>query len=156
MYKHLIVAVDGSETALNALEHACRLAKLSAAKLTLVHVANPTEYLALSPGFLQEAEYEQAAKEHGSDVLAEADKFAREQGAENVATHLLVTAKGAKEMAHELVDYAHEQQGDLLVLGTHGRSGLMHLLMGSFTETVMRQTRLPLLVIRSSDSTAEA
>ena len=51
-------------------------------------------------------------------------------------------------MAKSLVDYATEQKADLLVLGTHGRTGLMHLLMGSFAETVMRETRLPLLIIR--------
>ena len=54
-------------------------------------------------------------------------------------------------MAQELVDYADEQGANLLVLGTHGRTGLMHLLMGSFAETVMRQSHLPLLVIRSED-----
>lgn len=155
MYKYLVVAVDGSQTAMEALKHACALAKMSQdGKLMLVHVANPTEYLALSPGFLQESEYEAAAKEHGSEVLKEAKEFAVEQGVATVDTHLLVSARGAKDMAHELVAYAAETGADLMVLGTHGRSGLMHLLMGSFTETVMRQTKLPLLVIRSNDEAA--
>lgn len=52
-------------------------------------------------------------------------------------------------MAQMLVDYADEKSSDLIILGTHGRSGLMHLLMGSFAETVMRETNLPLLIIRS-------
>ena len=46
MYKHLVVAVDGSETSLNALKHAAELASLNKAQLTLVHVANPAEYMA--------------------------------------------------------------------------------------------------------------
>ena len=60
-------------------------------------------------------------------------------------------------MAQELVDYADAQGADLIVIGTHCRTGLMHLLMGSFAETVMRQSHLPLLVIRSqsSEETAE-
>ena len=41
MYKHLVVAVDGSETSLNALKHAAELASVNNARLTLVHVANP-------------------------------------------------------------------------------------------------------------------
>ena len=45
-------------------------------------------------------------------------------------------------MAQDLVDYADNNGADLLVLGTHGRTGLMHLLMGSFAETVMRQSHL--------------
>ncbi len=149
MYKHLVVAVDGSTTSLNALNHAAGLAKLSQAKLTLVNVANPTEYMTLAPEFLQHESYEAAAVANGNSVLEAAANLAKNQGVEDVNTHLLVAVKGAKEMAQELVDYAAAQQADLLVLGTHGRSGLMHLLMGSFAETVMRQTSLPLLIIRS-------
>ena len=47
MYKHLVVAVDGSEISVNALRHACSVAAAGKAKLTLVHVANPAEYMAL-------------------------------------------------------------------------------------------------------------
>ncbi|MDO1510577.1 MULTISPECIES: universal stress protein [unclassified Neisseria] len=149
MYKHLVVAVDGSATALNALQHASELARVGNAQLTLVHVANPAEYMALAPEFLQHESYEAAAIAQGNEVLEFAEKSAKEKGVANVAKHLLVANKGAREMAQELVDYADEQGADLLVLGTHGRSGLMHLLMGSFAETVMRQSHLPLLVIRS-------
>ena len=49
MYKHLVVAVDGSETSINALKHAAELAGVNSARLTLVHVANPAEYMALAP-----------------------------------------------------------------------------------------------------------
>ena len=59
-------------------------------------------------------------------------------------------------MAHGLVEYADSHGADLIVIGTHGRSGLMHLLMGSFAETVMRQSHLPLLVIRSAAVEEEA
>lgn len=51
MYKHLVVAVDGSETSINALKHAAELAGVNGARLTLVHVANPAEYMALAPEF---------------------------------------------------------------------------------------------------------
>ena len=150
MYKHLVVAVDGSATSLNALKHAASLAASdSTAQLTLVHVANPAEYMALAPEFLQHESYEAAAVSQGNEVLGFAEQNARDLGVANVAGHLLMASKGAREMAQELVDYADKQGADLLVLGTHGRTGLMHLLMGSFAETVMRQRHLPLLVIRS-------
>ena len=149
MYKRLVVAVDGSETSLNALKHAAELASLNKAQLTLVHVANPAEYMALAPEFLQHESYEAAAVAQGNEVLDFAEKTARENGVENIVKHLLVANKGAREMAQDLVDYADENGADLLVLGTHGRTGLMHLLMGSFAETVMRQSHLPLLIIRS-------
>ncbi len=150
MYKHMVVAVDGSKTSLNALNHAAGLAIQGGARLTLVTVANPSEYMTLAPEFLQHESYEAAAIAGGNEVLAEASAKAKEAGVVDVKTHLLVASKGAKEMAQELVEYAVAQQADLIVIGTHGRSGLMHLLMGSFAETVMRQSSLPLLVIRSN------
>lgn len=149
MYKHLVVAVDGSETSINALKHAAELAGVNGARLTLVHVANPAEYMALAPEFLQHESYEAAAVAQGNEVLDAAERTAWELGVENTVKHLLVANKGAREMAQDLVDYADENGADLLVLGTHGRTGLMHLLMGSFAETVMRQSHLPLLIIRS-------
>ncbi|HFC8501584.1 TPA: universal stress protein [Neisseria oralis] len=156
MYKHLVVAVDGSETALNALKHAADLASSVQARLSLVHVANPAEYMALAPEFLQHESYEAAAVAQGNEVLDFAEKTAAGYGVTDVVKHLLVANKGAREMAQDLVDYADENGADLLVLGTHGRTGLMHLLMGSFAETVMRQSHLPLLIIRSKAEEEEA
>lgn len=149
MYKHLVVAVDGSMSSLNALQHAASLALQSNSELTLVNVANPTEYMTLAPEFLQHESYEEAAIANGNQVLQEAVAAAKAAGVTNVKTHLLIAVKGAKDMAQELVNYADQQGADLIVMGTHGRGGLMHLLMGSFAETVMRQSHLPLLVIRS-------
>lgn len=153
MYKHLVVAVDGSHTSAHALEHAIALAQHEGTRLTLVTVANPAEYMALAPEFLQHESYEAAALAEGNTVLENAQAAARAVlPADKVASHLLMATKGAREMAKMLVDYAGQQGADLLVIGTHGRSGLMHLLMGSFAETVMRETHLPLLVIRSDEA----
>ncbi|SUA21083.1 putative universal stress protein [Neisseria gonorrhoeae] len=98
---------------------------------------------------MQHESYEAAAVAQGNEVLDAAERTARELGVGNTVKHLLVANKGAREMAQDLVDYADENGAGLLVLGTHGRTGLMHLLMGSFAETVMRQSHLPLLIIRS-------
>ena len=156
IYKHLVVAVDGSRTSLQALNHAAKLAALSQADITLVNIANPSEYMALAPEFLQQESYESAAMSQGNEVLEYAEKIVREAGVKTVHRHLAVSVKGARDMAQQLVDYAEEHQADLLVLGTHGRTGLMHLLMGSFAETVMRQSTLPLLIIRGvSEDKAE-
>ena len=113
MYKHLVVAVDGSATSLNALQHACSLAKMSQGKLTLVHVANPSEYMAMAPEFLSHASYEEAAVAQGNEVLEFAQKTAKDAGLTDVVTHLLVANKGARDMAQELVDYASEQGAEL-------------------------------------------
>ena len=155
MYKHLVVAIDGSLTSLKALRHAVQIADESQSQITLVNIANPTEYMALAPEFLQEESYEATALANAERVLDKAEELAKSLGAKTINRHITVSVKGARDMAQQLVDYADEQTADLLVLGTHGRSGLMHLLMGSFAETVMRQTNLPLLVIRGSDDDVE-
>ena len=62
MYKHIVVAVDGSRTSLNALQHASSLAVAGNARLTLITVANPSEYMTLAPEFLQHDSYEAATK----------------------------------------------------------------------------------------------
>lgn len=108
MYKHLVVAVDGSETSINALKHAAELAGVNGARLTLVHVANPAEYMALAPEFLQHESYKAAAVAQGNEVLDAAERTARELGVGNTVKHLLVANKGAREMAQDLVDYADE------------------------------------------------
>ena len=118
MYKHLVVAVDGSHTSENALAHAVGLAKVENAQLTLVNVANPAEYMALAPEFLQHESYEAAALAEGTTVL-------------DAAEHRAQAVLGEGKIQR-------------------------HLLMGSFAETVMRETRLPLLVIRSERSEEEA
>lgn len=150
MYKHLLVAVDGSHTSENALAHAIGLAKVEDAELTVVNVANPAEYMALAPEFLQHESYESAATADGNKVLDLAEKMAKEVLPDNkVHRHLILSNRGARDMAKMLVVYADQQGADLIILGTHGRSGLMRLLMGSFAETVMRESHLPLLIIRS-------
>ena len=151
MYKHLVVAIDGSNTSLKALRHAVQISGNVGSKITLVNIANPTEYMALAPEFLQEASYEATALANAEKVLNKAEELARSLGATDINRHITVSVKGARDMAQQLVDYANNNEADLLVLGTHGRTGLMHLLMGSFAETVMRQTTLPLLIIRGGD-----
>ena len=148
MYTNLVVAVDGSNTSLNALKHAAKLAQMSQAKLNLVTIVNPTEFMAVAPEFLVDENYESAAIQQGELVLDQAEKIASEMGVKEMSRHLAMSNKGAREMAQLLVDFAEKEKSDLLILGTHGRTGLMHLLMGSFAETVMRQSTLPLLILR--------
>ena len=140
MYDKLVVAVDGSNTSLNALKHAANLAHMTNAKLVVVTIVNPTEFMAVAPEFLVDENYESAAIQQGEAVLDQAEKAAKEIGVKEVVRHMAMSNKGAREMAQLLVDFAENEKADLLVLGTHGRTGLMHLLMGSFAETVMRQS----------------
>lgn len=147
LYKHIIVAVDGSKISLLALKHAAKIIKLTKSELTLINVINPTEYMALSPEFIQHETYEAAAMEQSVDVLNQAEKIAKANGVRKINRHIAISTKGIKDMAQQVVDYAVKNGGDLIVLGTNGRTGLMNLVMGSFAETIMKQSTLPLLIL---------
>ena len=72
MYDKLVVAVDGSNTSLNALKHAANLAHMTNAKLVVVTIVNPTEFMAVAPEFLVDENYESAAIQQGEAVLDQA------------------------------------------------------------------------------------
>ena len=118
MYKHLVVAIDGSNTSLKALRHAVEIADKTGSKITLVNIANPTEYMALAPEFLQEDSYEATALANAENVLNKAEALAKSLGATEIQRHITVSVKGARDMAQQLVDYAAQNSADLLVLGT--------------------------------------
>ena len=149
IYNHIAVAVDESNTSLLALKHAASLSKVTGAKLSIITVINPTEFMALTPETMQQGNYQEAANTLGRKILENAKAVAQETITENISLELIISTQGPKDIAEKLVKKAESSGADLIVLGTHGRSGLMHLLMGSFAETVMRKSTLPLLIIRS-------
>ena len=106
MYKHIVVAVDGSRTSLNALQHASSLAVAGNARLTLITVANPSEYMTLAPEFLQHDSYEAAAVAGGNEVLAEAREAAKNAGVADVQAHLLVYSEDADESENDREEFS--------------------------------------------------
>lgn len=141
-WKRICCPIDFSEASRAAMEVAVDLARRFGAQLTLLHAypvpgyTFPDGSVVSSPRMLQELA-DQATR-HLSDWQANA----RELGAPTVNIH---TAVG--EPAAEIVAWAKEQSVDLLVLGTHGRTGLEHALMGSVAERVVRRARCPVLTV---------
>lgn len=149
MYNHIVVATDGSLHANKALQEAVRLAKGSSAQLTLVYIADLNVTGLDGAGFIAPTDLHDTAFEQGKALLETAKQQAQQAGVTNVTTHIGESWEGSKDMARVLVRYSQAHGGDLLVMGTHGRTGLSHLLMGSFAEEVLRQTECPLLIVRT-------
>jgi len=146
MYKHILVAVDGSETSNLALQEAIRLAKDQHSMLRLLHVVDLTMAYSVieAPTVI---EYQNALKVEGQKLLADCLESARASGIEFDSK--LSVALGAH--IYDLIE--EEAKGwpaDLIVIGTHGRKGIRRLLLGSVAEGLTRISSKPVLLIRGA------
>jgi len=141
-WKNICCPIDFSDASRAAMETAADLARRFGATLTLLHAypvpgyTFPDGSVVASPRMLQELA-DQAAKHVG-----EWKRQAQGMGVPTVNAETLVG-----EPASEIVSYARDHGVDLLVLGTHGRTGLEHALMGSVAERVVRRARCPVLTV---------
>lgn len=147
MYKHILVAVDGSDTSDRALHEAINLAKDQQAILRIVYAVDEVNINA-SPEFPNPTEIEQAWTDAGREILDKAQNSARATGIK-AETRLLEIDKLGVRTADAIIQEAKTWPADLLVAGTHGRSGLSHLLMGSVAEGIVRICPVPILLIRA-------
>jgi nucleotide-binding universal stress UspA family protein len=148
----ILVPTDFSETADRALAYAKDLATRSGASLHLVHVyTDPYAAAACAPEIYASvpAEVRQRAVEEVRERLLErldASEESRFHGSRGVVRGLT---------APQIVDYAARQNIDLIVMGTHGRRGVAHLLLGSVAEHVVRTAGCPVLTVRAGQHGAE-
>jgi len=148
MYQRILVPVDGSSTSDRALSEAVKLAK-GKALLRLVYVVEDVYPLdAEGYAFINYDALREAARNTGQRVLVQAEKAVRESGA--LVESALVEAGGLR-IASVIDEEAKNWPAELIVLGTHGRSGLSRLLLGSVAEGVVRGTSLPVLLIRGEN-----
>jgi nucleotide-binding universal stress UspA family protein len=145
MYKHILVAVDGSDTSNLALREAAALAREMQAKLRIVHVVEEVT-LNIDAEFVM-GEYQEAMRKTGEEVLRKAEAAARESGIK-AETKLLEIETLGHRITDMIVEEAQSWPADLIVLGTHGRRGFNHLLMGSVAEGIVRISPKPVLLIR--------
>jgi nucleotide-binding universal stress UspA family protein len=147
MFTSIVVAVDASEAAQQALTIACTLAKLTTAKLTLINVVDVSKLLAVA-GY--ETPYPVDAIEimrtDSKQILNDACTVCTASGIEAAAA----TREG--DAIDEILQSAHDANADLIVLGTHGRKGLSRLFIGSVAEGVLRRATVPVLVVRGESA----
>jgi len=137
MFKHILVSTDFGEPAQQAQQYAVELAQRSGSKLTLLHVYGvPTDYHADKEKW--------PLAEHGRAAQAALDEAVAKLRA------VLPAADGHIEVGdprERILAYAKQADVDLIVVGTHGRRGFAHLLLGSVAEWVVRMSPIPVLTV---------
>ena len=148
MYRHILVPTDGSPLSLKAAKEAARLAKSHNAKITAFYVIPPYtaphgEAMILCPDLFSKAEYKKQTETYASAALAKVEAEARKEGV--CVDQTFATAEAPWK---GIVDAAQSRHCDLIVMSSHGRRGLDHLLLGSETLKVLTHSKTPVLVCR--------
>lgn len=143
-YQNILVPVDGSELALNVIQHAVELAKAFNSKVTVVQVMTLDPYIAseyLSQG--QTNEMIERAREFIQSNIDHAKAQFEAHGIQ-VETQLLE----GENIPRTLCKAVDELNIDLIVLSSHGRSGFKKLLMGSVAQSLITESTVPVFVVK--------
>lgn len=148
-YNHILVPLDGSELAEMALADAFAVAHMSQAHLTLLQVVVPIEH-GLDPDVDDAIVIEAKGEKYKDEALQYLNKVRELMADDTVTTHT-VALLGTP--AETIIDYAIEQSIDLIVMATHGRSGIMRWVYGSVADKVLRAADAPILLVRAYKET---
>ena len=149
--RRILVPIDFSASSRRTLQAALPFARQFGAKIALVHVIEPM----LLPENLMLAVPELPAI--GNDLMADSQKRLEQLAVQEIpAEHRLPTQVRVGRPFDEIIRVADENQVDLIVISTHGYTGLKHVLMGSTAERVVRHASCPVLTLRSAPPEAAA
>lgn len=145
MFKHILLATDGSAASEHAAQLAIGMARAQGVKLTALFVIDPYPYMSIGEanpmGFQA---YMAAAQEHAAQAHAKVSALCSEGAAVDLQLRMVenVTASAG------IVQTAKDEGADLIVVGSHGRSGLARLMLGSVAAKVVAESQVPVLVAR--------
>jgi nucleotide-binding universal stress UspA family protein len=150
MFRRILVPVDGSATSNRGLRMAIDLANDQKAALELLHVVDELLVVPMgdggayvSPQYVDE--FAAALRAQGAKVLARAEAQARKAG---IGYRAVLAETAGRPVAETIVAHAKRCRADLVVLGTHGRRGLVRAVMGSDAEGVVRASPVPVMLVR--------
>ncbi|MEW6313728.1 MAG: universal stress protein [Pseudomonadota bacterium] len=145
MYQRILVPLDGSTTSMCALREALKFAKEQGARIRLLQVVEDVRFID-TEGFIDYSSLQEAAKRSGQRVLAQAEEAARQSG---IGVEVDLLEAGGERAENVILAESKRWMADLIVVGTHGRSGFSRLLFGSVAEGVARGATMPVLLVRS-------
>ena len=145
MFKHILLPTDGSELSEAAIQKGIQFAKSINAKVTAFHAILPFHVFTLQTEMLEETkeQYEKQSKVNAAQFLEVITKAAEKAGV-NCNTHCVIS-----DRPYETIIKSAETHGcDLIMMASHGRSGVQGLLIGSETQKVLTHSKIPVLVLR--------
>ena len=146
-YRHILLATDGSDASKPALQEAIRLTHNQRAHLKVIFVVDESFVYHGGPGY-DYLSYLSACREEGQSILNETAKDIKQQSSISFETALLELKPFQGRIADVIIEEAQEWKADILIIGTHGRRGFNHLLMGSVAENIIRIATIPVLLVR--------
>lgn len=142
MFNHILVPIDGSDCSLGALDVAAQFARDQRARLSICTVVDPAKAAAMAFGeATMAAACLDALDEEGKALLEGAAVQVRDISPAEVQLLEGPTVES-------IIDYAKTLGADMLVIGSHGRTGLPRLFLGSVAEGVLRHAAIPVMVVR--------
>ena len=144
--RRILVPIDFSEHSKNALKYAIPFAQKFKASIDLIYVVEPTIYPAdFSFGQIGFPNVEDELRTRGSDEL---ENLMKKEIADKVVSRKIVRTG---KPFYEINQYALEENINLIIIATHGHSGMENILFGSTAEKVVRKAPCPVLVVRSGE-----
>jgi nucleotide-binding universal stress UspA family protein len=148
--KRILIATDGSPSALQAVELGLELAVEQEAEVVFVHVAPGTEVLPVTGFAMGPVTVPHEVTDYDMEPLDEAMQLADERGV-RAGSRLLVG-----EPAKKIVEYADSIDADLIVVGSRGHGAISSALLGSVSRGILHATTRPVLVVRDTPQPVEA
>lgn len=146
MYQRILVPIDGSPTSSRGLIEAIAVAKLTGARLRLIHVLDDLSFAMSADGFVAgSTDMISLLREGGEKTLATAKS---QVGAAGLDVDVVLRDCFTGRIADLIVAEANAWPADLMVIGTHGRRGAERLFMGSDAEQILRLAPVPVLLVR--------
>ncbi len=144
MFTHILVPIDGSSTANQAIQKAAAVAKAFSAKVTVVCIIDTYAFTGVGTEFAYgQDEYLKAATQEAHDSI----EAARSQFAAN-GTAASASVLEGQAVYKRILEAAETAGADLIVMGSHGRKGLQKLVLGSVAAQVLSHTHLPVMIVR--------
>ncbi|KQZ92778.1 universal stress protein UspA [Mesorhizobium sp. Root157] len=146
MYSHILIATDGSELAQKGVDHGLSLAKALGSKVTVITATDPFPIIygrKWQPGPQEAKRFEDENREAANQIFSKVKADAEKMGIPMETLHIPNTAA-----ADAILETATDHGCNLIVMSSHGRSGIAKMLLGSQASKVVASSSLPVLVVR--------